>query len=216
MYFSFSRVACPVFNYFKVSIPVSTQPDEWIAAEVLRDEFTHIQSQLDAVDSTAQLENQAEATVELSARFLAHVATSIAKDPQSTHARTALLLNVLKHFTSAYLATKDIIPLPPPLIPRRVKPSSQHIFMQSPFSTQHLFPLSRHWHSSQPHLQERPPSSPPSVVRAQMRFTLTSSRTSMTFIHLLSRHSCKPLPRTSLFPLPEWKKTPHSILMASM
>ena len=97
-----------MFNDFQVSIPVSTQADEWIAAEVLRDEFTHIQSQLDAVDSTAQLENEAEATVELSARFLAHVATSIPKDPQSTHARTALLLNVFKHFTSAYLATKDI------------------------------------------------------------------------------------------------------------
>jgi len=110
------RVRVPVFSFagrvfknnFQVSIPVSTQADEWIAAEVLRDEFTHIQSQLDAVDSTAQLEDEAEATVELSARFLAHVAASIPNDPQSTHARTALLLNVLKHFTSVYLATKDI------------------------------------------------------------------------------------------------------------
>ncbi|KAF8907276.1 fatty acid synthase [Gymnopilus junonius] len=92
----------------RVSIPVTTQCDEWIAAEVLRDEFTHIQSQLDAVDSTVQLENEAEAAVELSARFLAHVATSAPKDPQSTPARIALLLNVLKHFTSSYLATKDI------------------------------------------------------------------------------------------------------------
>jgi len=109
--YSFSRVAAPVFNNFKVSIPVSTQANEWIAAEVLQDEFTHIQSQLDVVDSTAQLENEAEATIELSARFLAHVATSIAKDSQSTHACTALLLNVLKHFTSAYLATKYTLAL---------------------------------------------------------------------------------------------------------
>ncbi|PPQ94469.1 hypothetical protein CVT25_001102 [Psilocybe cyanescens] len=92
----------------RVSIPVSTQANQWIAAEVLRDEFAHIQSQLDAVDSTAQLENEAEATVELSARFLAHVAANITKDPQSTSARTSLLLNVLKHFTSSYLATKDV------------------------------------------------------------------------------------------------------------
>ncbi|KAF4614083.1 hypothetical protein D9613_007929 [Agrocybe pediades] len=92
----------------RVSIPVSTQTDEWIAAEVLRDEFTHTQSQLDAVDATAQLENEAEATVELSARFLAHVAASIPRDPQSVSARTALLLNVLKHFTSSYLNNKDI------------------------------------------------------------------------------------------------------------
>jgi len=92
----------------KVSIPVSTQLDEWTAAEVLKDEFTHNQSQRDAVDTTVQLENQAEATIELSAHFLAHVARSISKDPQSTHARTALLVNVFKHFTSTYLATKDI------------------------------------------------------------------------------------------------------------
>ncbi|KAF9485144.1 fatty acid synthetase alpha subunit [Pholiota conissans] len=92
----------------RISIPVSTNADEWIAAEVLRDEFTHIQSQLDAVDVTAQLENEAEATVELAARFLALVAESVPKDPQSTPARTAVLLNALKHFTSSYLATKDI------------------------------------------------------------------------------------------------------------
>ncbi|KAF8199703.1 fatty acid synthase [Pholiota molesta] len=92
----------------RISIPVSTNADEWIAAEVLRDEFTHIQSQLDAVDVTAQLENEAEATVELAARFLALVAESLPKDPQSTPARTALLLNVLKHFTSSYLEAKDI------------------------------------------------------------------------------------------------------------
>ncbi|KAF9532470.1 fatty acid synthase [Crepidotus variabilis] len=96
------------FGQLRISIPVSTQSDEWIAAEVLRDEFSHIQAQLDAVDSTAQLENEAEATVELSARFLAHVADSINKDAQSIKARTALLFNVLKHFTSTYLATKDV------------------------------------------------------------------------------------------------------------
>jgi fatty acid synthase subunit alpha, fungi type len=87
---------------------VSTQLDEWTAAEVLKDEFTHNQSQRDDLDTTAQLENEAEATVELSARFLTHVAKSITKDPQSIHARTALLLNVLKYFTSTYLTTKDI------------------------------------------------------------------------------------------------------------
>jgi fatty acid synthase subunit alpha len=36
-----------------------------------------------------------------------YVAESIAED-QSTHAYTALLLNVFKHLTSTYLATKDI------------------------------------------------------------------------------------------------------------
>ena len=70
-------------------------------------EFTHDQSQRDAVDTTAQLENEVEAAVELSASFLACVAGSISED-QSTHSRTALLLNVFKYFTSTYLSTKDI------------------------------------------------------------------------------------------------------------
>lgn len=92
----------------KVSIPVSTQSNEWIAAEVLREEFIHKQSLLDAVDTTAQLDNEQDAAVELSALFLGHVAASLHEDPQSASARTALLLNLLKHFTSSYLATKDI------------------------------------------------------------------------------------------------------------
>ncbi len=91
----------------KVSIPVSTNTDEWIAAEVLRDEFIHSQSQ-DAVDATTQLEDESEATVELAANFLAHVASHIDSDSQSTEARTNLLLNALEYFTSTYLATQDI------------------------------------------------------------------------------------------------------------
>ena len=78
-------------------------------AEILKDKFTHKQSQRDAVDTTTPLENEVETTIaiELSARFLAHVAESIT-EVQSTHAHTALLLNVFKYFASTYLATKDI------------------------------------------------------------------------------------------------------------
>ncbi|RDB25744.1 Fatty acid synthase subunit alpha [Hypsizygus marmoreus] len=92
----------------RVSIPVSTNTDEWIAAEVLRDDFVHHQSLVDAVDVTAQLENAAEATIELSASFLGFVANTLHDDPQSTKARTSLLLNVLKHFSTSYLSTKDV------------------------------------------------------------------------------------------------------------
>ncbi|KAJ6512975.1 fatty acid synthase [Mycena sanguinolenta] len=88
----------------RVSIPVSTNTDEWISAEVLRDEFLHEQSQLDAIDTTADLENQAEATVELAARFLGFVAPKLHQLP----ARTSLLLNVFKYFTFTYLHTKEI------------------------------------------------------------------------------------------------------------
>uniref|UniRef100_A0A0W0EUQ4 Putative fatty acid synthase n=1 Tax=Moniliophthora roreri TaxID=221103 RepID=A0A0W0EUQ4_MONRR len=92
----------------RVSIPVSTKHDEWISAEVLREEFAHEQSLIDAVDNTAELENQAEATIELAARFLGFVAEKADIDPESTSARISLLLNVFKFFTTTYLSQKDI------------------------------------------------------------------------------------------------------------
>ncbi|THV07258.1 fatty acid synthase [Dendrothele bispora CBS 962.96] len=92
----------------RVSIPVSTTTDEWISAEVLRDEFTHQQSIADAVDNTVELENQAEAAVELTARFLGFVAERIYQENESITARTALLLNIFKHFTSTFLSQKNV------------------------------------------------------------------------------------------------------------
>ena len=75
----------------QISIPVSTQFDEWTVAEVLKDEFIHNQSQRDTIDITAQLENKAEAAIELSASFLVYVVGSIPKD-QLTHSRTCYSL----------------------------------------------------------------------------------------------------------------------------
>ncbi|KAF7342433.1 Fatty acid synthase [Mycena venus] len=92
----------------KVSIRVSTSTDEWISAEVLRDEFVHEQSLVDAIDTTAQPENEAEATVEVAAHFLGFIAQKIHQSHKSTAARTSLLLNVFKHFTSTYLRTEEI------------------------------------------------------------------------------------------------------------
>ncbi|KAH0585247.1 hypothetical protein H2248_008491 [Termitomyces sp. 'cryptogamus'] len=92
----------------RLSVPVSTNPDEWIAAEVLRDDFAHNQSLLDAVNVTAQLENENEAVIELAAKFLGFVVDKIDEESQSTPARTSLLLNVLKFFTTSYLTTKDV------------------------------------------------------------------------------------------------------------
>lgn len=60
------------------------------------------------MDATAEIENKSEATLELLARFLGFVAASLQEDLQSTRARTALLVNVLKHFTSTYLSKKDV------------------------------------------------------------------------------------------------------------
>ncbi|KAJ7285205.1 fatty acid synthase [Mycena rebaudengoi] len=103
-----SRPLVVSLGQIRISVPVSTNADEWISAEVLRDEFAHEQSLLDAIDTTAQLENAAEATVELSARFLGYVAQKLPQLPESVVAHTSLLLNVFKHFTSTHLHTKDI------------------------------------------------------------------------------------------------------------
>jgi len=96
-----------VHDLVKISIPVSTKSDEWIAAEVLRDEFIYMQSQ-DAVQVTAEPENKTEASIDLAAKFLAHIASNVDNDSQSTEARIQVLFNVLQYFTSLYLTTKDI------------------------------------------------------------------------------------------------------------
>ena len=93
---------------FQVSIPVSTSNDEWISAEILRESFTHSQKLEDAIDTTTQLENSAEATVELFARFLAYVAENVNSDPNSSRPRTNLLYNAFNHFTESYLVSQDV------------------------------------------------------------------------------------------------------------
>ena len=62
----------------------------------------------DAIDTTTQLENNSEATVELFARFLAFVAKNLNSDPNSSRPRTNLLLSAFKHFTESYLSSKDV------------------------------------------------------------------------------------------------------------
>jgi fatty acid synthase subunit beta len=91
-----------------VSIPVSTRTDEWIAAEVLRDEFMHSQKDLDAVDPTTELENNWEATLDLFARFLGFIAGSLHGDQQSPRARTLLLASVFAYFMATYLTERDV------------------------------------------------------------------------------------------------------------
>ena len=92
----------------QVSIPVSTSQDEWIPAEILRESFVYSQKLQDAIDTTTQLEDDSEATVELFARFLAFVAGNVNSDPNSSRPRTNLLYNAFKHFTQTYLASQDV------------------------------------------------------------------------------------------------------------
>ncbi|KAG6819277.1 hypothetical protein H0H93_013528, partial [Arthromyces matolae] len=79
------------FTRLPLAIPVSTNADDWIVVNV-----------------TAQLENENEATIELAASFLGFVAERINAESQSEAARTSLLLNVLKFFTSSYLTVSDL------------------------------------------------------------------------------------------------------------
>ncbi len=87
----------------QISIPVSTEADEWTAAEVLRDEFTHIQTTNDTTDATAELENAAEASVELASRFLRYVAGELDEDaPGHAHFHPPQ-----ESLTASYLTSQD-------------------------------------------------------------------------------------------------------------
>ncbi|KAG8213088.1 hypothetical protein J3R82DRAFT_11484 [Butyriboletus roseoflavus] len=92
----------------RVSIPVSINSDVWIAAEVLRDDFTHAQKQVGILDTTAEHEITFQPEVDLFARFLSFVAQRLSDDPLSTKARTSFLLHVFTHFVSSYLSDTDI------------------------------------------------------------------------------------------------------------
>lgn len=72
---------------------------------MLRDEFNQVQES--AVEST-DIENEAEASVELFARFLNFVAGKLGREPRSSVVRVSLLLASLKHFTTSYLSQQDV------------------------------------------------------------------------------------------------------------
>lgn len=94
--------------FAQVSFPVPANGDEWIVAELLRDQFTTSHNAQDTIDTTAQLENELQASIELYALFLRFVAEKLDAEPQSEDARAALLLDALKHFTALYLSEHDI------------------------------------------------------------------------------------------------------------
>lgn len=80
----------------------------WIAAEVLRDAFTHAQEQVDTLVASAEHGTTLQPEVDLSARFLSFVTQRLSDDSPSTKARTSLLLHVFTHFVSSYLSDTDI------------------------------------------------------------------------------------------------------------
>ncbi|KAF8525925.1 hypothetical protein BU17DRAFT_74311 [Hysterangium stoloniferum] len=88
----------------RISIPVSAKAADWIAAEILREEFLHVTKIEDAVDATDQLGDEAE--VELLGKLLAFASAKVAKEGTSSH--VSILLAIMSQFTSTYLATSDI------------------------------------------------------------------------------------------------------------
>ncbi|KZW02887.1 fatty acid synthase [Exidia glandulosa HHB12029] len=91
----------------RISIPVSSRCEDWVAAEVLREEFVHKSSVDAAVDAAAQVDSPDAAKVELHAQFLAFVAAKVSSgvlpEPHS-----AVLLAALKSFTTEHLAAADV------------------------------------------------------------------------------------------------------------
>ncbi|KAH7884386.1 hypothetical protein F5I97DRAFT_1968464 [Phlebopus sp. FC_14] len=92
----------------RVSIPVSTQNDEWISAEVLRDDFIQYRKQLDTTNDTTEPGSTSQPEVDLFARFLAYVAQRLSDDQLCTQACTSMLLNAFTHFVSTYLSDTDL------------------------------------------------------------------------------------------------------------
>jgi fatty acid synthase subunit alpha len=86
-----------------VSIPVSTETNEWIAAEILRDNFTF---SLDGQDLVLDLD--AGASIELSARFLSFVAERVHDKTHPISARLSVLSKVFEYFTFSYLSNNDV------------------------------------------------------------------------------------------------------------
>ena len=91
-----------------MSIPISTYSDQWIAAEVLRDDFIHTQS---VDDVQPEVDKAGEATTLLFARFIGFITDHVRATPEDTPKHVALLtilLRAISHFTTTLLSDIDI------------------------------------------------------------------------------------------------------------
>ena len=110
---TFSERFYTVLTRTQVCIPVSTEVDQWIAAEVIRDDFVHAES---TQENIVQLEDPTQATIALHARFLGYVAQRVGEDAPvdanggcpSRKARLMVLLKAFSHFFTTYLVAIDI------------------------------------------------------------------------------------------------------------
>ncbi|KAG8889684.1 3-oxoacyl-[acyl-carrier-protein] synthase [Tulasnella sp. 332] len=94
----------------RISIPISSGCDEWIAAEVLREEFVHTYkpTAVSLEEEEGAVSNSQELPTELITAFAAFVATRVNEDEASRSGRVSLLKATLAKFTSQYLSTIDV------------------------------------------------------------------------------------------------------------
>lgn len=92
----------------QISIPISADCDDWLAAEVLREEFTHNYKATAVVIDEENTSANKELQVDLIASFAAFVASSLTEDEASVPHRLSLLKGVVAKFTSQYLSGSDI------------------------------------------------------------------------------------------------------------
>ncbi|KAF8632253.1 hypothetical protein AX15_002000 [Amanita polypyramis BW_CC] len=88
----------------RISIPISTNADDWILAEILRDDFLYKNTKDVVVDQN----NEATSAIEVSARFMNHIVSKIRETQGSSEVHVHLLLDVFKYFSASYLTDNDI------------------------------------------------------------------------------------------------------------
>ncbi|KAH7106327.1 fatty acid synthase [Auriculariales sp. MPI-PUGE-AT-0066] len=85
----------------RISVQVSSRHEDWVAAEILREEFLHTAASEAAQESVFETTHAAQ--VDLHARLLAFLA-----DKLSNVSNVAILLAVFQSFTTNYLQTIDV------------------------------------------------------------------------------------------------------------
>lgn len=90
----------------RVAVPVSTSNGDWVAAEIVREEFLHSISTLEPPTLAHDASHQD--LVEAEAKLLADFLSFVAHYDQSRLCTDNLLLASLQHFTSTYLTSTDV------------------------------------------------------------------------------------------------------------
>ncbi|KAG8968299.1 3-oxoacyl-[acyl-carrier-protein] synthase [Tulasnella sp. 419] len=91
----------------RISIPVSSKCNDWIAAEVMREQFTQSFTSTIVVEAEDTASSSKEPSVELFSSFIGFVATHIDSDEEPAF-RLQLLISSLKEFTDQFLGSSDI------------------------------------------------------------------------------------------------------------